>query len=147
MRRSGTRRNRRPRAELAAGNGLDALVSLAQGIFYLVTGVWPLVSIRTFEMVTGPKTDRWLVKTAGVLITAVGAALTLAGARRAVTRETRVLAVGSALGLTGIDVVYVRRGRISKVYLLDAIAELILVGGWLLAWLRGRERYSAEQND
>lgn len=129
-----------PSAQQPAGNGLEALVSLAQGIFYLLTGVWPLVSMRSFEMVTGPKTDRWLVKTAGVVIAAVGAALTMAGARRAVADETRVLAVGSALGLTGIDVVYVRRGRISKVYLLDAIAELALVAGWLLAWLRGRPR-------
>ena len=118
----------------------SALVSLGQGIFYLVTGVWPLVSIRSFEMVTGPKTDRWLVKTAGVLIAVVGAALTLAGARRSMTPELRLLAVGSALGLTGIDLVYVRRGRISRVYLLDAIAELALVAAWLLASMRERAR-------
>jgi len=52
----------------------------------------------------------------------------------------RLLAVGSALGLTGIDVVYVRNGRISKVYLLDAVAELVLVAAWLFAWLRERDR-------
>jgi hypothetical protein len=123
-------------------NGLGALVSLGQGLFYLVTGMWPLVSIRSFEMVTGPKADRWLVKTAGVLITVIGATLTLAGARRAVTPELRLLAVGSALGLTGIDVVYVRRGRISKVYLLDAIAELALVATWVFASVRERARSS-----
>src|SRR3954452_1251798 len=123
-------------AQAASGNGAGALVSLAQGIFYLVTGVWPLVSIHSFKIVTGPKADRWLVKTAGVLITAVGAALTIAGVRRSVTREMRLLAVGSALGLTGIDVAYVRNGRISKVYLLDAVAELVLVAAWLFAWLR-----------
>src|SRR4051812_49609509 len=52
-----------------------------QGLYYLVTGVWPLVSIETFQMVTGPKTDHlvtgretdhWLVMTVGVLVTAVG---------------------------------------------------------------------------
>lgn len=116
---------------------LEALLALAQGIFYLVTGVWPIVSIRSFELVTGPKADRWLVKTAGVLIAVIGAALTLAGRRRSVTPELRLLAVGSALGLTGIDVVYVARGRISKVYLLDAVAELGLVAAWALV---GRRR-------
>src|SRR5215217_2358528 len=80
-----------------------ALIALAQGSFYLVTGIWPLVSIRSFEAVTGPKADRWLVKTAGVLIMAIGAALTLAGRRKSVTPEMRLLAVGSALGLIGID--------------------------------------------
>ena len=71
---------------------------------------------------------------------AVGAALTLAGVRRSVTPELRLLAVGSALGLAGIDVVYVRRRRISRVYLLDAIAELALVAAWLFASARGRAR-------
>jgi hypothetical protein len=109
-----------------------AMIALAQGIFYLITGIWPLVSIRSFEAVTGPKADRWLVKTAGVLITAIGAGLTLAGRRKSVTPELRLLALGSALGLTGIDVVYVARGKIAKVYLLDALAELGLVGAWAL---------------
>src|SRR4051794_14622821 len=31
-----------------------------QGVYYFVTGVWPLVSIETFLMVTGPKTDHLL---------------------------------------------------------------------------------------
>jgi len=30
---------------------------LIQGVYYLLTGLWPLVSIETFQMVTGPKTD------------------------------------------------------------------------------------------
>ena len=28
-----------------------------QGAYFLVTGVWPLVSIRSFQAVTGKKTD------------------------------------------------------------------------------------------
>ena len=112
------------------------LLALLQGTFYLLTGIWPLVSIRTFEWVTGPKVDRWLVKTVGVLVSVVGGVLLLAGARRRVTAETAVLAAGSALGLAGIDAVYSLRGRISKVYLLDAAAEVLLVLGW--AVLRAR---------
>ena len=111
-------------------------VALGQGVFYLLTGVWPLVSIRSFEAITGPKTDRWLVKTAGVLITAVGAGLTLAGRRGRVTPEVATIAVGSAAGLTAIDLVYVSRGRISPVYLLDAVAEVGLIAAWAVAWRR-----------
>ena len=29
-----------------------------QGLYYLATGVWPLVSLDTFMQVTGPKTER-----------------------------------------------------------------------------------------
>jgi hypothetical protein len=46
--------------------GAIKLLSLGQGVFYLATGLWPLLNIRTFERVTGPKTDKWFVKTAGV---------------------------------------------------------------------------------
>jgi hypothetical protein len=109
----------------------DERLSLIQGAFYLTTGIWPLVSIRTFERVTGPKTDKWLVKTAGVLITAIGGALTLAGARRAVNDETRLLAVASAAALTAIDITYVAKKRIAPVYLLDAGVELALICGWV----------------
>lgn len=33
----------------------------APGLFTIVGGLWPLLSMRTFEAVTGPEADRWLV--------------------------------------------------------------------------------------
>ncbi len=105
-------------------------VALLQGVFYLVTGLWPLVHLQSFLTVTGPKTDLWLVKTLGVLISVIGAVLSMAGAQRSVTRELALLGVGSAAGLTAIDVIYVARGRISRVYVLDVVAELALLIGW-----------------
>lgn len=86
--------------------------------------------MSTFERVTGPKTDRWLVKTVGVLVTAIGGALAVAAAQRTVSPEARLLAVASAGGLTVIDLIYVAKGSIRPVYLLDAAAELALMGGW-----------------
>jgi hypothetical protein len=113
-----------------------------QGSYYLLTGIWPLVSIRTFQMVTGPKTDHlptgreadhWLVMTVGVLITAVALAILTAAWQRRASREIVVLAIGAALGLTAIDVIYVARGVIAPIYLLDAAIEVLLIGGWLAA--------------
>jgi hypothetical protein len=46
-----------------------------QAIYYLFTGIWPLVHLASFEAVTGPKTDDWLVQTVGVLAAVIGAAL------------------------------------------------------------------------
>ena len=110
-------------------------LSLAQGFYFVITGLWPIVSIRTFQIVTGRKTDLWLVKTVGVLVGVIGVVLISAGLRQQTTLEVLLLAVGSAAGLTTIDVVYVAKGRILPVYLLDAVAELILIAGWALAWL------------
>ena len=104
---------------------------MVQGAYYFATGIWPLVSIDTFQMVTGPKADLWLVRTVGVLICVIAIALLVGAVRRVASPETVALAVGSALALTAIDVIYVSLGTIDKVYLLDAAAELALVAWWL----------------
>lgn len=115
----------------AAARRYSHILSMLQGLFYVVTGVWPLVSIGTFQRVTGPKTDLWLVKTAGVLISVIGGVMLIAGLRRRVTPEVAILGAGTAAGLTAIDVVYVSRRRISPVYLLDALAELAVITAWV----------------
>lgn len=113
---------------------LSHWLALAQGAYFALTGIWTLVSIRTFMRVTGPKTDIWLVKTVGVIVLAIGVVLLLAGARRAVTPEIYLLAVTSAGGLAGIDVYYVAKRTIDRIYLADAVAEIALIALWAVAW-------------
>ena len=104
---------------------LEIGLCLVHGFYFFVTGVWPLVSMHTFEKITGPKTDDWLVKTVGVLVLVIGALLLWSAYRRHVSLEIYLLAVGSAAGLTGIDIVYVSKHVISPIYLLDALAERV----------------------
>jgi hypothetical protein len=111
-------------------------LAVIQGVFYLATGIWSLLDIVSFQLVTGPKTDLWLVRTVGVLVTVIGAVLLLAGRGRRVTDEIVLLAVGSALGLAAIDVIYAVSGRISAIYLADAVVEVGLALLWLVAWRR-----------
>jgi len=120
----------------AAGRKMLLKVALIQGVFYLATGLWPLMHIESFQIVTGPKADLWLVKTVGVLVTVVGAVLVSASRRRRITDEIVILAVGSALGLAGIDLIYALSGRISAVYLADAVVEIGLAALWAI----GRRR-------
>ncbi len=63
-----------------------------------------------------------------------GAALIVAGARRAVQPPEAVLGAGSAAALAAVDLWYagVRR-RIAPVYLADAAVELGLVAAWVAA--------------
>jgi hypothetical protein len=74
--------------------------------------------------------DFWLVKTVGVLVSAIGSVLISAGLRRRDQVEVPMLGIGSAAGLAGIDIAYVVRRRISPVYLLDALAEAVFVVLW-----------------
>ena len=117
---------------------------LAQGVYYLGTGVAPFISRRAFEAVTGPKKEWWLVKTVGVLVTAVGAGVAAAAARERVTPEITTIAVGCAGGLAAIDIVYVARGRISPAYLADAAVQIALLAAHAHAMRRqGRGPRSA----
>ena len=54
---------------------------LAQGAYYVATGVAPFLSRRAFEAITGPKKEWWLVETVGVLVTAVGGGMLVAASR------------------------------------------------------------------
>jgi hypothetical protein len=116
---------------------METYISIFQGIFYILTGIWPLISIGTFQMVTGPKTDLWLVQTVGVLITVIGAVLAYAAYIGEISSPVILLAVGSAAALTAVDVIFYLRGIIARVYLLDAIAETAIVAIWILTlWFR-----------
>src|SRR4051794_39843357 len=118
-----------PAARETAGTSCAAV----QGLFYVATGLWPLVHIDSFLAVTGPKTDLWLVYTVGVLVAAVGLVLLAAARSGRITPEVVLLACGCAVALAGIDVVFVARQVIDRVYLADAAAELLLVGWWAAA--------------
>ena len=109
-------------------------VASVQAAFYVGTGIWPLLHRRSFERVTGRKTDFWLAQTVGLMVAAIGVGLAQAVSRRqGVPVELRTVAATSAAGLALIDLCFVARGRISKIYLADAAAEVALVGGWLFA--------------
>jgi hypothetical protein len=107
-----------------------ARIATLQGLYFVGSGIWPLASRETFEWVTGPKADFWLVQTVGVLVTGIGGVLLLGAARQQVTPELRVLGGTSAAGLALVDLVFSLRGRISKVYLADAAIQAGLVIGW-----------------
>ena len=114
-------------------------VCLVQGTYYAVTGLWPIVSMRSFERVTGPKRDHWLVKTVGLLLTAVGITLIRAGRRRDVHPDVALLAGLSAAALATVDITYAAQRRISPVYLLDAGPEVALAAWWTSGGVRASQ--------
>ncbi len=114
------------------------LLAWVQGAYYAATGLWPLLSIGTFQAVTGPKHDLWLVRTVGALVLVIGGVLLVAAQRRAVTPEVALLGSSSALAFSIVDVVFVSTRDVGAVYLLDAIPEIALVLAWGLAARRER---------
>ncbi|MCG6497775.1 hypothetical protein [Kitasatospora sp. A2-31] len=121
----------------------DALtVARAQGLFNLVGGLWPVLSLRTFEAVYGAKTDRWLQRTNGALLASTGISLLLAEPGSAGVRHARRVGLGSALTLLTADAVYVPLRRIPATYLLDAAKE----AAWVAAWWAVRNHEPAHES-
>jgi hypothetical protein len=112
-----------------AWSGDPAATALAQGAFNVVGGLWPLVSVRSFEAVFGPKADRWLEYTvAGLLV--VNGAGQIAAVRSGELAAARRTGCGTAAALLAIDVIFVAKGRIRWTYLIDAALEATWLGLW-----------------
>lgn len=107
-------------------------VNRAHAVFNIAGGLWPLVHLPSFEAVSGPKVDRWLVRTVAGLLVANGLAQWSAGDNPSALAVSRRVGLGTAVVLAAIDVRYASTGRISRVYLLDAVVEL----GWAAVWAR-----------
>ena len=114
------------------------MVARVQGIYFLITGIWPFLSRATFEAVTGPKLDYWLVLTVGGLIAAAGVVLLAAARERRIVREIALLGVLLPLVLALLDFYAVPQPRTSRAYWADAVVELALVAAWWWAWPKRR---------
>jgi hypothetical protein len=99
-------------------------ILLLQGLYFILTGIWGLVDIESFMLVTGPKTDIWLVKTFSGLVLALGLSFVLNSFMSGNT-STLITAALCAISLTIADTYYSLNGIISKIYLADGALELI----------------------
>jgi hypothetical protein len=118
---------------------LATAVAWTQGVYFLLTGLWPIVHIESFQAVTGEKTDHlvtghegdhWLVNTVGALVAAIGLSLIVAAYRQRVAPEVMLVGLLTAAALTAIDIVYVARSTIAGVYLADAALEIAIIVAW-----------------
>ena len=108
------------------------LVAGAHAAYLVATGVWPIVHRGSFEAVTGPKSDYWLVRTVGGLATAAGVTLGIAALRGRRPPEAVVLALSTGLVFGLADVRAARTE--SWIYLGDLGVQLVLAPVWLRHW-------------
>lgn len=106
-------------------------VVFAQGIYYLATGLWPILSMASFQVVTGPKTDLWIVKTVALLLIVIGSALLAAAYQSKGGIPITILGLGTSLALVVIELVHIADGIISPIYLIDTLIELFFAVGWI----------------
>lgn len=100
-------------------------VFLIQGVYFVVTGIWPLLNMASFIMATGPKQDTWLVEMVGLLSAAVGLTFIVSSLRR----HPLPVLLGYTVSLSFLlmDVIYVANGQIDRIYLLDAAIQAAFI--------------------
>jgi hypothetical protein len=101
---------------------------ILQSAYYSITALWPFIDIESFLGITGHKTDIWLVKTVAAQIMAVTVFLFLAIYRNRM-RTAGIMAFLMALALGITETYFAFNGIISKIYLADALAELLFISG------------------
>lgn len=128
---------------MAAITGMTAhrwlrVVLRGQAAFYVLSGLWPLAHMRSFELVTGPKTDDWLVQMVGLLAASIGLAILVGTRPVRVAGAVVTLAIATAASFAAIDITHALSGRISRIYLADAAVEIALVMLVAGCWLASR---------
>jgi hypothetical protein len=102
-----------------------------QGVYFLITALWPLINVESFMNVTGHKNDIWLVKTFGAIIACIALAIFFYLFMQEKGLSVIFLSIITSVTLILADVYYVLNGVISSVYLADAGINLLIVIGWL----------------
>src|SRR5690606_31236180 len=100
-------------------------VFLIQGVYFVVTGIWPLLNMASFIMATGPKQDTWLVEMVGLLSAAVGLTFIVSSLRRQPLPVLLGYTVSASFLL--MDIIYVANGQIDRIYLLDAAIQAAFI--------------------
>jgi hypothetical protein len=113
-----------------------------QSVYILITAIWPILDIESFMVVTGYKTDQWLVKTVGALLIPVALCMIVHLFLRIDHRPVIVLAAGTALAFMSIDFYYALNNIISDIYLADGVLQAAFLIAWIYIILRHVEALS-----
>jgi hypothetical protein len=101
-----------------------------QGVYTLITAIWPLIHIESFMQVTGNKTDVWLVKTVGALLIPVALCLLMHLFIDIDRRPVALLGGLTAVAFSCVDFYYALNDVISDIYLADGAIEIVFVLVW-----------------
>jgi hypothetical protein len=120
-----------PFLHTAAGPLSADVVARLHATFLVAFGAWPNLHMTSFEAVTGKKYDTWLVRAVGLLLVTTGSAIAVARRTGRVPASARVLGLGVSTSLAAVSLTYARKGRIPRIYFLDAALHAAFAAAWL----------------
>ena len=114
-------------------------LALGHATYYAFGGLWPLLSMPTFEAVMGPKVGEWLVRTIALILLLVSSLLLdHALNKRADDLTLRRIAFGISFILGTVAIITTLGGWLSWIFLLDGAMHLLLAAAWGVLWIHSR---------
>lgn len=109
-------------------------VPLIQGIYFMITLIWPVIDIESFMVVTGPKVDIWLVKTVSALLFPYAVICFWVAMKRPLSTIIILCMVLMSWGLAFVELYYYFNGTIKWVYAVDALLQILFSYWWINLW-------------
>jgi len=91
-----------------------------QGLYYVATGLWPVVAVDSYMSAAGQESHAWAARTLGAAVAAVGVAL---AAELVPDRVARGLALGTAVVLAAGATYFAARGKGVPVNVTDGLLQ------------------------
>lgn len=112
-------------------------ILFTQGLYLILTAMWPFVSMESFLLVTGQKYDLRLVYTVSLVLLPIGLLLFIkAWCFNGLWDSLFLVGFLSAGGLAIADLYFSFRGIVSFVYAIDGVFQLVFLLLWSIAIIR-----------
>lgn len=127
--------------------GLIRILIVVHGAYLLIGGLWPLVHMPSFEAVTGPKAEHWLVRSVAGMLVVIAVVLLVQLRKHRVEASAVVVAMGASLTLGVVGIITAAQGVIDPIYICDGTLHLLFVALWCGAIVNGVWRARANWMD
>lgn len=101
-----------------------------QGIYYLISGIWPLLHLKSFAKLSGKKPDPFQTRVTGLLFSAIGLALIVGSRKKRPEGEVVLLGAATATAAAAATLSHKRKN-------IGLLMDLIPEG--MYAYINARE--------
>jgi hypothetical protein len=117
------------------------ILALAHGIYFVLGGAWPLIDMRSFEFINGPKSDHIQVRAIAGISLFIGAALLWCVHRGVIENPMRLVVAGAGGTLAIVMFNPSGPGGIEQAMLAQGIAHAIFSLCWMIILLTADSPY------
>ena len=100
--------------------------------YLLIGGAWPLVHMPSFEAVTGPKDEHWLVRSVAGILIVISITLFAQLGKGRIEYAAITTAMGASFVLAMVGIITAIAAVISPIYLVDGAVHFFFFACWCI---------------